>query len=169
MTALLADMKKPSAIGGWFFLLIMSATVTAVGQPRTKAVYKGFPSLIWPKLYDVTYLPADESFGGLDKPVFSEAARSLRGKVVSVPGYLVPFEGGATKSNHFMLSSLPINACFFCGGGGPETVIEVFTTKPISYTDQPVEIKGTLFLNDRDPGQMIYVLNSAEFLGTIDF
>jgi superfamily II helicase len=73
------------------------------------------------------------------------------------------------KGTHFMLSSLPLNACFFCGVGGPETVVEIFLTNPITYTDKPVEIKGKLILNDKDPDKMIYQLIAAEFLGVVEF
>lgn len=150
------------------FSAVLFFSVSGYAQPKPKAVYKGFPSLVWPKLYTIQYIPSSEEFDGLDKPIFSEAVKALNGKSLTLPGYLVPFENGAQKSNHFMLSSLPINACFFCGGGGPETVVEVFTIALIQFTEKPIEIKGTLFLNDKDPGQMIYVLTSAESLGTIE-
>lgn len=149
-------------------VFILCAVFSAGAQPKAKAVYKGFPSLVWPKLYTIQYITGSEEFDGLDKPIFSDAAKALNGKSVTLPGYLVPFENGAQKSNHFMLSSLPINACFFCGGGGPETVVEVFTVNQVVYTDKPVEVKGTLFLNDKDPSQMIYILTSAESLGIIE-
>ncbi|MCZ8215677.1 MAG: DUF3299 domain-containing protein [Cyclobacteriaceae bacterium] len=150
------------------FFLIASVLSSAYAQPRKQAVYQGFPSLIWPKLYSIQFIPNAEDFEGLDKPVFNDVVKALNGKEVTLPGYLVPFEGGQLKSNHFMLSSLPINVCFFCGGGGPETVVEVFTVNQVSYTEKPVEVKGKLFLNDKNPGQMVYVLTSAEFLGEIE-
>ncbi|MFM8833077.1 MAG: hypothetical protein ACKOEV_05520, partial [Cytophagales bacterium] len=62
-----------------------------------------------------------------------------------------------------------LNACFFCGVGGPETVIEVFLKSSVTYTDKPVEIKGKLVLNDKNPDKMVYILEEAEFLGVIDF
>jgi hypothetical protein len=68
-----------------------------------------------------------------------------------------------------MLSSLPLNACFFCGVGGPETVIEVNLKSPVKYTDKPVEIRGVLELNDTDPDKMIYQLNSAELAGEVGY
>jgi hypothetical protein len=68
-----------------------------------------------------------------------------------------------------MLSSLPLNACFFCGAGGPETVIEVFLKKEINYTEKPVEVQGTLRLNDKDPDKMMYILENAEMIGEIEF
>ena len=166
-----ANKREPSFFTGWLLLFIITVLLpsTAFAQPRKQAVYQGFPSLVWPKLYSIQFIPNAEDFDGLDKPVFSDQVKALNGKEVSLPGYLVPFEGGVTKSNHFMLSSLPINVCFFCGGGGPETVVEIFSINQVNYTEKPVEIKGKLFLNDKDPGQMIYVLTSATVLGEIDY
>jgi hypothetical protein len=138
------------------------------GCVKSDTEYKGFPSLVWPKLYDIRYEKAKDELGEFEKPLFSEAARSLEGKTVVLPGYLVPFQEG-TRSAHFMITSLPLNACFFCGVGGPETVVEVFARSLVSYTDKPVEVKGKLKLNDSDPDKMIYILEQAEFLGIIDY
>jgi hypothetical protein len=126
-----------------------------------KGTYKGFPSLIWPKLYDIKFETVKDNLGEYDKPIFSQAAKTLDGKRITVPGYMVPFETGL-KSAHFMLSSLPLNACFFCGGGGPETVIEVFLKKESTLIDKPIEVTGTLKLNASNPDQMIYILQQAE-------
>ena len=129
-----------------------------------KSIYKGLPSLVWPKLYAIEY----KKDGDNDKPIFSKDVQSLSNKVIILPGYMVPFESGM-KGTHFMLSSLPLNACFFCGVGGPETIVEVFLAEPIGYTDKPVEIRGKLILNDKNPDKMIYILEKAEFLGAVDF
>jgi hypothetical protein len=126
--------------------------------------YQGLPSLIWPKLYTIQFQKEKD----FDKPVFSKEVVALANKTITLPGYMVPFENGM-KGAHFMLSSLPLNACFFCGVGGPETVIEIFLTNPVTYTDKPVEIKGKLILNDKDPDKMIYQLIVAEFLGAVEF
>ena len=133
-----------------------------------KNTYNGFPSLVWPKLYDIRFVKSKDALGEFDKPVFSDAAKSLDGKTVTLPGYIVPFENGM-KSAHLMFSSLPLNACFFCGVGGPETVVEVFLKKEVSYTDKPVEIQGVLRLNGKDPDKMIYVLEQAEITGEAGF
>ena len=129
--------------------------------------YAGLPSLIWPKLYDVQFIKAKDKLGEFDKPVFSAGAKALKGKRVTLPGYMVPFETG-TRGTHFMFSSMPLNACFFCGVGGPETVIEVFVQSPVSFADKPVEVSGVLKLNDTNPDQMIYVLENAEILGPVE-
>jgi hypothetical protein len=133
-----------------------------------KIEYKGFPSLIWPKLYNVQYQKGKDKLGEFEKPLFPKEVLSLSGKEVTLPGYIVPFETGL-KAKRFMLSSLPLNACFFCGVGGPETVVEVITKKEVSYTEKAVQISGILKLNDSDPDKMIYTLENAEMLGELEF
>jgi hypothetical protein len=152
---------KNSIITTVFVLL----TIVAFAQKNT---YKGFPSLIWPKLYEIQFVKATDKLGDYEKPIFSAAAKSIDGKLVTIPGYIVPFETGM-KSNHLMLSSLPLNACFFCGVGGPETVIEVYLKKEITYTEKPIEVQGVLKLNDKNPDKMIYILENAEMTGEIEF
>ncbi len=129
-----------------------------------KSKYQGLPSLIWPKLYTIQFQKEKD----FDKPIFSKEVVALSNKTITLPGYMVPFENGI-RGAHFMLSSLPLNACFFCGVGGAETVVEIFLTQPITYTDKPVEIRGKLILNDKDPDKMIYQLTAAEFLGAVEF
>jgi len=129
-----------------------------------KITYKGLPSLLWPKLYNITY----QKKGEIDKPIFTKELLALSNKQITLPGYMVPFENGM-KGTHFILSSLPLNACFFCGVGGPETVIEIFLKTAVTYTDKPVEIKGKLILNDSNPDKMVYILEAAEFLGAVEF
>jgi len=133
-----------------------------------KMTYKGFPSLVWPKLYDISFVKASDKLGEFDKPVFTDEVKALAGKPVVLPGYMVPLENQVT-SEKIMLSSLPLNACFFCGVGGPETVIEVFLKERTRYIEKPVEIRGILRLNDKDPDKMIYILEQAEILGPVGF
>jgi hypothetical protein len=147
-----------------FFLATFLVSFSASAQ---KLTYRGFPSLIWPTLYNLEYEKAKES-EGIDKPVFNEKTKILAGKKIVLPGYMVPFTDGM-KSENFLLSSLPLSACFFCGVGGPETVVQVFTDRPVNYTDKPVEIRGILRLNDSDPEKMIYILEGSELLGELEF
>jgi hypothetical protein len=141
--------------------IVFSSSVCFAQQKNT---YKGLPSLVWPKLYDVTFIKSKDKLGDYDKPVFSTATKLLNGKSVVIPGYMVPFENGI-KGTHFMLSSLPLNACFFCGVGGPETVVEVSLKNILMYTEKPIEVQGILKLNDKDPDKMMYELVDAEYLG----
>jgi hypothetical protein len=148
-------------------VLVVFAFLVGHAAWAQKTIYQGFPSLVWPKLYDIKFVKGKDAQGEYDKPVFSDAVKALAGKKVSLPGYIVPFENGL-KSSRLMLSSLPLNACFFCGVGGPETVVEVYLTEEISYTDKPMEVQGILRINDKDPDKMIYILEKAELIGEVE-
>jgi len=156
-TKIASTMKKT-------LLLLILCSQAAWAQ---KSAYKGFPSLIWPKLYDITFVKVRDAMGEYDRPVFSEAVETLRNKTVVLPGYMVPLEN-SLSSSRIMLSSLPLNACFFCGVGGPETVVEVHLKSKTSWIEKPIEVKGVLRLNDENPDNMIYVLEEAEVLGPVD-
>lgn len=145
------------------FLLFTISCISVSAQNK----YTGFPSLIWPKLYDIKFEKAKDDLGEYEKPVFSAAAKALNGKVITLPGYMIPFEAGS-RGAKFMFSSMPINACFFCGVGGPESVVEVTMKQSLSFHDKPIEIRGILRLNDKDPDKMIYIIEQAEFVGEVE-
>jgi hypothetical protein len=153
-------------MGQRYFIILLTLFPALVCAQKN--LYQGFPSLVWPKLYDITFIKAQDRQGEYQKPVFSKGIKALEGKLISVPGYMVPFENGI-KSSHFMLSSLPLNACFFCGVGGVETVMEIFLKKEASYTEKPVEVRGVFRLNQSEPDQMIYILDQAEITGEAGF
>ena len=93
-------------------------------------------------------------------PSFSASIKKLEGQLISLKGYIIPLE--ATKDqDYFILSQLPFNLCYFCGGAGPETIAEVYTTEPIDFTESMITITGTLELNADDPEHMMYVLKDA--------
>jgi hypothetical protein len=144
-------------------LLLISGLCS--GQSK-KSFYQGFPSLVWPKLYDISFEKKQDQLGEFEKPIFNASAKALNGKTVTLPGYMVPFDGGL-KGSEFMLSSLPLNACFFCGVGGPETVVQVRLKNETTYREKPIEVKGVLKLNDTDPDKMIYILENAEITGEV--
>lgn len=135
-------------------IIIMLTIVTnlAFGQSTT-----------WKDLAQVTYKIGQDEFGELYIPVFGPSIKSMEGKVVEADGYIIPFEG-MFKPEHIILSSLPLAECFFCGSGGPETVMEVMLKTPIKYTSKRVKVRGKLTLNDKDPEKLMYILKDAELL-----
>lgn len=118
---------------------------------------------VWKDLSAVTYKIGQDEFGELYLPVFGDKIKKMEGKMVEADGYIIPFEG-MFKPEHIILSSLPLAECFFCGSGGPETVMEVMLNSPIKYTSKRVRVRGILTLNDRDPEKLMYILNDAELL-----
>ncbi|WP_425393936.1 hypothetical protein [Algoriphagus vanfongensis] len=115
---------------------------------------------VWKNLSEVTYKISEDNFGELYVPVFSENIKKMEGEVVEADGYIIPFEG-MFKPEHIILSSLPLAECFFCGSGGPETVMEVMLSDPIKYTSKRVKVRGKLTLNSQDPEKLMYILKDA--------
>ena len=137
------------------------------GWPSAAQAQNAVNSDVWKALASVSYEVSEDDYGELYVPKFSEEAKALEGTVVTVPGYIIPFEG-LFKPEHVIVSSLPLASCFFCGTGGPETVMEVFLEEPVEYTATLVAFKGKLKLNDTDYEQLMYILEDAELVGEIE-
>lgn len=120
---------------------------------------------VWKKLSKITYKQEyNELFGfKVDIPVFSEQIKTMEGKEIEVKGYIIPIEGYKSHKE-FMFSAFPYNMCFFCGGAGPETVMEVTASEPIEYSAEQIRIKGKLVLNDDDINRMMYILEDVTLL-----
>jgi len=117
---------------------------------------------LWRTLAKITFRKEyDEMMGfKIDVPVFSDAIEALAGKEVTIKGYIIPVEG-YKGHKEFILSAFPYNMCFFCGGAGPETVMEVVAQTAIEYTAEAVTIKGKLELNDNDINRLMYSMVDA--------
>lgn len=135
-----------------FFLL--ASAVPALAQDN-----------IWKTLGKITYKKEyDEMLGfKVDIPVFSPDVEKLEGKTITVKGYIIPVEGYKSHKE-FVFSAYPYNMCFFCGGAGPETVMEVKAKSPVAFTADPITIKGTLHLNSTDINKLMYSLTNVEKL-----
>ncbi len=94
-------------------------------------------------------------------PKFEAAQRALDGKQITLTGYMYAYEE-APIHKFFMLSFYPVSMCYFCGGAGPESVIEVIMKKPLRATSKQITLKGTLKLNDTDKERLFYILLATE-------
>lgn len=126
------------------------------------SVVAGAQENTWKMLADVTYIKKYDEFLGfkVDFPVFSEKVESMEGEEVEIRGYIIPIEGYKSHKE-FIFSAYPYNMCFFCGGAGPETVMEVKASEPIEYTAEPITIKGKLQLNDEDINRLMYAMTDV--------
>lgn len=94
-------------------------------------------------------------------PKFDEKIKALDGKIITVRGFMYPLDE-TIQHEFFMLSYYPINICFFCGGAGPESVIEVNAKKPIRLKEKPLTLRGKLKLNYHDKERLFFILLGAE-------
>jgi hypothetical protein len=120
---------------------------------------------LWKTLSKITYEKKfDELLGfKVDVPVFAKDIKDLEGKIVEVSGYIVPVEGYKSHTE-FVFSAYPYNMCFFCGGAGPETVMEVTSSEPVKYSTDRVKLRGKLLLNSDDINRLMYVLIDAQLV-----
>jgi hypothetical protein len=94
-------------------------------------------------------------------PNFSPDLKALVGKEITIEGYYVPF--APEDGNYIVISKFPMSQCFFCGGGGPESVAEVNFTKalPKLDVDDLITVKGKLKLNMDDLDHVTFILTDA--------
>ena len=117
---------------------------------------------LWKTLAKITFKKEYDELMGfkIDVPVFSKEIKALEGKEVTIKGYIIPVEGYKSHKE-FIFSAFPYNMCFFCGGAGPETVMEVFASEEIEYSAEAVTIKGKLELNADDINRLMYGLTEV--------
>ncbi|MFT5164903.1 MAG: hypothetical protein ACI8P3_000126 [Saprospiraceae bacterium] len=87
---------------------------------------------------------------------------ALDGTDVTVKGYVIPLSGKKAQS-HFMFSAYPYSSCYFCGGAGPETIMEAFIKgdEKINFSDTAITLKGTFKFSSRDPNDIMFTLENA--------
>ena len=94
-------------------------------------------------------------------PEFTADLKALSGKEMTVKGYFVPFapEGG----KYIIISKFPMSQCFFCGGGGPESIAEVYFKGSAERfkVDDLITVKGKLKLNTEDAEHLNFILIDA--------
>ena len=96
----------------------------------------------------------------IEKPEYDAAITGLERQQVKIRGYVMPLDA---TGEQYILSGLPYSSCFFCGGGGIETVMELeLSDKNLSFDlDEVVTFAGTFRLND-DPLGLLYQLKAAK-------
>lgn len=118
--------------------------------------------LSWATLADVDFkdVYVEELDAYYWKPTFGASVKAVEGKEVYITGYIIPVD---YDEDFYVLSRYQFANCFFCGGAGPESVVDLrFPAKTRAYkTDERLTFKGTLALNADDIYQMNYILEGA--------
>jgi len=126
---------------GFIFLLFVGFTFSARAQhdPSDQIV-----SANWDVVGDVEFKMAKEDTEMY--AIFNNDIKKRAGKPFELEGYIVPIKDGM-KQSKFMLSTLPINQCFYCGKNGVPIMVEVQLAEPTKFTYQTIKVKGILKLN----------------------
>ncbi len=141
---------------------IIFSFICLSANAQTESVTLSNSKTIWKTLGKITYKKEYDEIMGfkIDKPVFSKEVQKLDGTPITVKGYIIPVEGYKSHKE-FIFSAFPYNMCFFCGGAGPETVMEVVAKEDVKYTAESITLKGTLYLNDDDINRLMYSIEDA--------
>ena len=119
--------------------------------------------ITWNDLEDVEFEDVyyDEVDEFIAYPHFGQSVTNLSGVEVSLTGYILALD---PDEGYYILSKGPFASCFFCGGGGPETIVELELKNKNQYfmMDEVATIKGVLKLNADDIYQCVYILQNAE-------
>lgn len=135
-----------------FVLMLFTSTLYAQG--KFDAWHEFAKTKFEPKYY--------EKLGEyLFHPTFTDALKALEGKEITLEGYYVPF--APEEGNYIILSKYPMSQCFFCGGGGPESITEVtFKGNPGKFqVDDLITVRGKLKLNATDMEHINFILIDA--------
>lgn len=97
-------------------------------------------------------------------PSFPESLKAMEGKVITIEGFYVPF--APEEGNYIILSKYPMSQCFFCGGGGPESISEVTFkgTTPKFQVDDLITVQGKLKLNVSDIDHVNFIILDASIV-----
>ena len=139
--------------------------IGALGMLMTLHLSTHAQSLLdWETLSQVEfdYSYSEELNQWLGKPKFDASLQALDGQEVEITGYVLPMD---VDGEYYVLSANPYVSCFFCGGAGPESVMELRLKKKNTRfgMDEYLTFKGKLKLNDRD-FELTYILEEAEAL-----
>lgn len=122
----------------------------------------GQADLTWETLAEIeySYVQNYEANFWYGTPTFSPEVKALEGKEVKISGYVLPMD---VSGEAYVLSAFPFASCFFCGGAGQESVIEL-RLKDFEQdfeTDEFLSFIGVLKLN-KEELELNYILDVAE-------
>ena len=94
--------------------------------------------------------------------VYTNEIKRYANKPFELEGYMIPIQEGM-KQSKFMLSTLPINQCFYCGKNGIPAMVYVELSQPTKFTYKTVKVKGLLKLSVSDAMEYppIVLLNAS--------
>lgn len=118
--------------------------------------------ITWETLSDVKFIDkySEEVKAYYFFPEFGPSVLALNNKEAIIKGYLLEID---PDKDIFILSANPFSACFFCGGAGPESIIELKVPRdhPKFKMDEVLTFRGRFKLNAVDIYQCNYILENA--------
>ena len=104
----------------------------------------------WVTLSDVTFVQKFDTEVGLgyDEATFGSTVSAFDQQEIKISGYIIPLDALGIS---YALSRNPNSSCFFCGGAGPETVIELKVKPSAMKRHKMDDIKTCLLYTSPSP------------------
>ena len=145
---------------------LQQSTLSTIALDTAHFEYEnGALRLTWKMLADVIFTDeySEEVQAYVPYPTFGAQLQAIEGREVLIEGYIIPLEETGDETI-LVLSAQPYSSCFFCGGAGPESVIDI-KLRPDKRqkftTDDRMTFRGKLRLNDDDLYYLNYILEEA--------
>ncbi|GAA4786766.1 hypothetical protein GCM10023231_13550 [Olivibacter ginsenosidimutans] len=124
--------------------------------------HKSMMNETWERIDELMYKVTTNDDGTTSyTPFFPKPLQELDGTVVTLPGYMIPFELG--REHHmFLISVLPVMQCMFCGQNGIPPMVQVtMKTGKARFSNHPFKVKGRIHLNtDMEKGAEVQLLDA---------
>ncbi len=144
----------PSGLRAWLMWMLIWTPGLMLGQVK----------VAWSTLegVDYSYVQNMDQNVWYGKPAYAESVKALEGKTIQIKGYVLPLD---VSGDNYVLSAFPFSSCFFCGGAGQESVMELRLADPEATfkQDDYRTFVGTLRLNYREL-ELNYILEDARLL-----
>ncbi|WP_412467702.1 hypothetical protein [Pedobacter sp. KLB.chiD] len=127
-------------------IFILFSVCTASAQMQKHNPKDQLRSLNWDVIGSVKFELTDKNEL---LPIFTETIRRFENKEFGLTGYLIPIKSGQ-KQQKFLLATLPINQCYFCGQNGIPVMIMVEMENAVPYSEKPIQVRGILKLEEKD-------------------
>ena len=143
----------------FFFGILIAAVFLAPKSGQAQVT-----ELTWNMLSDVTFKDVylEEYDIYYYYPTFGPKVLDMEGREVKISGYVIPVD---YDENYYVLSAFPYASCFFCGGAGPESVIDLRLKEGHRKfkTDERLTFRGVFRTNTSDIYSLNYILEEADF------
>ena len=140
------------------FFILSAFSLQPLDERKAQETLPMSSNPLWQMLRK-TKITVDEKKGYFNAAIPKEV-KALSGKSITISGYMMPLES-KDKFKHFLIAKRT-PTCPFCPPGEPNEIIEVWSKKPLAYTEESITVKGIFeLMNNRDMG-VFFKLKEAE-------
>jgi hypothetical protein len=152
------------------FASVLGATLISVSawaiQPTSQpvdeiTVQRTLPQVndaLWTKLINCKLDYNEEN--GVYSIKLTPEVKALDGRTVTLRGFVLPMDG-SDRTKHFLISrNTPV--CMYCPPGQPNEVVEVYSSRAITWTSKVVAVTGKLNLVNDQEQAIFFKIEGAE-------